>query len=323
MGRLERLLSLVTRVRPGEGRTALLFFLHAYLLLSSYQAIKALREGFLLTKFSAETRSYVVAAMAALLMLIVPLYALVRRHLDGARLLRAVTLFFVITLPLFAVLAHYRIPIAVVFYIWVGIFGIMVVAQLWAFAADSFNVKTGQRLFVVIALGSNLGALAGAKLTQLTVGIFSPTGVILIATCTLGATLFLAAPERAAVPAGSRSVPTGRDRPHVPHLLGGIGLVLRDRYLLLIAAFVVLLNWINSTGEFILGTYVKSHAEASIAAAVAGRARVSTHGHARRAAGPSGPPRCGIWTAGIHAHAGRLHSNFLADPARESRRQWR
>jgi AAA family ATP:ADP antiporter len=43
--------------------------------------------------------------------------------------------------------------------------------------------------------------------------------------------------------------------------------VLRDRYLLLIAAFVVLLNWINSTGEFILGTYVKSHAEASIAAA--------------------------------------------------------
>ena len=44
------------------------------------------------------------------------------------------------------------------------------------------------------------------------------------------------------------------------------GLVLRDRYLLLIAAFVVLLNWINSTGEFILRSYVKAHAEASIAA---------------------------------------------------------
>ena len=265
LSRLERLLSLVTRVRPGEGRTALLFFLHAFLLLSSYQVIKALREAFMLTKFSAETRSYVVALMAMLLMLIVPLYALVRRHLDGTRLLRAVTIFFVTTLPLFAVLAHYHVPIAVEFYIWAGIYGIMVVAQMWAFAADSFNIKTGQRLFVVIALGANLGALAGAKLTQLAVEALSPMGLMFVATCTLGATLFLATPERAAVPAGSRSIPAERSRPHVPHLLGGIGLVLRDRYLFLIAMFVVLLNWINSTGEFILADYVKSHAAAHLA----------------------------------------------------------
>ena len=111
--RLERLLSLVTRLRPGEGHAALLFFLHAFLLLSSYQVIKALREAFILTKFSAETRSYVVALMALILMFVVPLYAWVRRHLDGARLLRVVTLFFATTLPLFAVLVHFRIPIAI------------------------------------------------------------------------------------------------------------------------------------------------------------------------------------------------------------------
>jgi ATP:ADP antiporter, AAA family len=217
--RLERLLSLVTRVRPGEGHAALLFFLHAFLLLSSYQVIKALREAFILTKFSAETRSYVVALMALILMFVVPLYAWVRRHLDGARLLRVVTIFFVSTLPLFAVLAHYKIPIAVVFYIWAGIYGIMVVAQMWAFAADSFNVKTGQRLFVVIALGANLGALAGAKLTQLVVEALSPMGLMLIATGTLGATLFLATSERASVPPGSRSNPAQLEQPRVPHLL--------------------------------------------------------------------------------------------------------
>ena len=91
----ERLLSFVTRVRPGEGRAAFLFFLHAFLLLSSYQVVKALREAFMLTKFSAETRSYAVALMALVLMFVVPLYGWVRRHLDGARLLRAVTIFFV------------------------------------------------------------------------------------------------------------------------------------------------------------------------------------------------------------------------------------
>ena len=86
-------------------------------------------------------------------------------------------------------------------------------------------------------------------------------GLMILATCTLGATLFLARPERAAVPEGSRVIEIDRSRP-VPRLLGGIGLVLRDRYLLLIALFVVLLNWINTTGEFILADYVKADAVA-------------------------------------------------------------
>ncbi|MDH4167338.1 MAG: hypothetical protein OEV90_13145, partial [Gammaproteobacteria bacterium] len=71
LSRFERFLSLVTRVRPGEGRAAFLFFLHGFLLLSSYQVVKALREAFMLTKFSAETRSYAVALMALVLMIVV------------------------------------------------------------------------------------------------------------------------------------------------------------------------------------------------------------------------------------------------------------
>jgi AAA family ATP:ADP antiporter len=265
LSRFERLLSLITRVRPGEGRAAFLFFLHGFLLLSSYQVVKALREAFMLTRFSAETRAYAVAATALALMFIVPLYASVRRHLDGARLLRAVTVFFVVTMPMFAALAYAGVSIAFPFYVWVSIYGVMVVSQMWAFAADSFNVKSGQRLFVVIMLGANLGALVGAKFTQLAVAALSPMGLMILATGILGATLFLAGPERAAVPEGSRAISAEHGR-HVSRLLGGIGLVLRDRYLLQIALLVVLLNWINSTGEFILADYVKADATARIAA---------------------------------------------------------
>jgi AAA family ATP:ADP antiporter len=264
LSRLERMLSLVTRVRPGEGRAALLFFLHGFLLLSSFQVVKALREAFLLTRFSAEMRAYVVALVAVALMLVVPLYGWARRRLDGVRLLRVVTIFFVATTPLFALLAYFKLPIAVPFYIWVGIYGVMVVSQMWAFAADSFNVKTGQRLFVVIMLGGNLGALAGAKITQLAAEALSPMGLMLLAASTLGATLFLASAERAAVPSGSRAVHVDHARP-APHLLGGIALVVRDRYLLQIALFVVLLNWINSTGEFVLADYMQAHARALVA----------------------------------------------------------
>jgi len=88
---------------------------------------------------------------------------------------------------------------------------------------------------------------------------------MILATGTLGATLFLATPARAAIPEGSRVIAIDRSRP-IPQLLGGIGLVLRDRYLLTIALFVVLLNWINTTGEFILADFVKADAVARVAA---------------------------------------------------------
>jgi ATP:ADP antiporter, AAA family len=261
----ERLLTLFTRVRPGEGRSALMFMLHAFLLLFSYQIVKALREAFMLAKFSAEVRAYAVAVTAVILMLLVPLYGAVRRRLDGARLLRAVTVFFAANMLAFAAVAWSGTSIAFAFFVWASIYGVMVVSQLWAFAADTFNLKSGQRLFPVIMVGANVGALAGAKTAQLAVAALSPVGLMLLATLVLLATMLLMGPEHRAVPEGSRAIAAEHGKP-VPKLLGGIGLVLRDRYLRLIALLVVLLNWINTTGEFILADFVQRDAARQAAA---------------------------------------------------------
>ena len=206
LSRFERLLTVFTRVRPGEGRSAFLFFLHAFLLLFSYQVVKALREAFMLAKFSAEVRAYAVAVIALLLMFLVPAYSAVRRRLDGERLLRAVTVFFALNMLVFCMAAWSGAPIAFPFFVWVSIFGVMVIAQLWAFAADSFNLKSGQRLFPVIMVGANVGALAGAKTAQLSVAALTPVGLMLVATGILLATLVVAGPERRAVPDGSRPI---------------------------------------------------------------------------------------------------------------------
>jgi len=267
LSRFERLLTLFTRIRPGEGRSAFLFFLHGFLLLFSYQVVKALREAFMLTEFTAEVRAYAVAVIALLLMVLVPVYAAVRRRLDGERLLAAVTMFFATNLLLFWGAVTTGLPIGFPFFVWVSIFGVMVIAQLWAFAADSFNLKSGQRLFPVIMVGANVGALAGAKCAELTVAVLEPAGLMLVATAVLLATLALAGPERSAVPAGSRPVVAEHGVP-VPRLLGGIGMVLRDRYLLLIALMAVVLNWINTTGEFILADFVQRDAAARSAASL-------------------------------------------------------
>jgi AAA family ATP:ADP antiporter len=243
----------------------LLFVLHAFLLLFSYQVVKALREAFMLAKFTAEVRSYAVAITALILMLLVPVYGAVRRRIDGARLLQAITVFFAANMLVFAAAAWSGMSIAFPYFVWASIYGIMVVSQLWAFAADSFNLKSGQRIFPVIMVGANVGALAGAKTAQLAAAALTPVGLLVVATLLLLATLFLAAPERAAVPEGSRAIAAEHGRP-VPKLLGGFGLVMRDRYLRLIALLVVLLNWINTTGEFILADFVQRDAAARVAA---------------------------------------------------------
>ena len=256
---IEQLLTLFTRIRPGEGRSALLFMLHAFLLLFSYQVVKALREAFMLAKFSAEVRAYAVAVTAVILMLLVPLYGVVRRRVDGAALLHAVTVFFAANMLLFAAAAWSGISIAFVFFVWASIYGVMVVSQLWAFAADTFNLKSGQRLFPVIMVGANVGALVGAMSAKLTVAALTPVGLMVVSTFVLLATMMLVGPEHRAVPDGSRAIAAEHGKP-VPKLLGGIGLVLRDRYLRLIALLIVLLNWINTTGEFILADFVQRDA---------------------------------------------------------------
>jgi ATP:ADP antiporter, AAA family len=262
---VERALVLFTRVRPGEGRSVLLFFANAFLLLFSYYVAKALREAFLLSQFSAEVRAYTLALIAILLMFVVPAYGVVRRRIDGVRLLRAVIVFFAATTVVFTVVAWSGVRIGLAFFVWVSIFGVMVPAQFWAFAADTFNLKSGQRLFPLLMLGGNLGALAGAKCAQLAVAALTPKGLMLVATAALLSTIGISGPAAAAAPEGSRARSAEHERRPL-NVLGGIGLVLRERYLLLIALLVVLLNCINSTGEFILADVVSRNASAQVAA---------------------------------------------------------
>jgi AAA family ATP:ADP antiporter len=203
--------------------------------------------------------------IALLLMVIVPTYSVVRRHLDGARLLRAVTVFFAANMVIFAALAWSGMHIGVAFFIWVSIYGVMVTAQFWAFAADTFNIKSGQRLFPMIMVGGNLGALAGAKCAHLAVAALTPEGLMFVATAALLITLAISGRAAAAAPEGSRAVCAEHEKRPL-NLLGGIGLVLRERYLFLIALLVVILNWINSTGEYILADVVSRNADAQVAA---------------------------------------------------------
>jgi AAA family ATP:ADP antiporter len=261
----ERLLGLVTRVRPGEGRAVALFGAHVFLILFAYYIFRAVREGLLLESGSAALGSYATAVIALALMLLVPTYSAVRRRWQGARLVNLVILAFAATLFGFWALASAGVDIGFAFYVWVGVFNVMLLAQFWALAADSFNIKAGQRLFPAIMLAAQFGALLGSQFTQRWAGTLGTSNLLLVGGVLLLLTVTFTARMRHGVPAGSRHA----DRPRLPesfHPLGGFAVVAASRYLVLIALMLVLVNWISSTGDFIHRSFVKEHFDALAAA---------------------------------------------------------
>src|SRR5690242_13012209 len=136
---LERFLSYFADVRAGEGWSALLLTLNVFLLLFAYYLLKTVREALILTEGGAYIKAYSSAGQAGLLMILVPVYGYIGARVVRIRLLGGLLLFFISNLALFYLFGLSGAREGVVFYIWVGIFNVFIVSQVWAFANDIYT----------------------------------------------------------------------------------------------------------------------------------------------------------------------------------------
>jgi AAA family ATP:ADP antiporter len=255
---LERFLSMFTTVYRGEGLTALLLATNVFILLMAYYIIKPVREALILSSAGAEIKSYAGAIQALLFLVIVPLYSAYASRTNRLRLINGVTAFFISNLVIFWILGRMQVQLGVVFFLWIGLFNLMLVAQFWAFANDVYTEQQGKRLFAIVGIGSSLGGIVGAHVAKRLFEPIGPYSMMLLTAALLAVCMLLtnwihrreATGERHSE-AASRPIGTS----------GGFQLVLRHRYLLLIAAMVLLSNLVNTTGEFILGKTVAEHAK--------------------------------------------------------------
>ncbi|MFT6398825.1 MAG: AAA family ATP:ADP antiporter [Bradymonadia bacterium] len=154
-----------------------------------------------------------------------------------------------------------------IFYVWVGIFSLALIAQFWSFANDLYSREEGDRLFPIIGIGATLGAVIGSGVTgQLfALGVETPM-MLQIASLLLllhGISLFFLSGQ------ADEKQNVGSDKATSDEGLsgdGGFKLVLTRPYLRLIAIVILLLNIVNSTGEYILGRMVKENGERLLAA---------------------------------------------------------
>src|SRR5262245_5982225 len=254
-GLIERLLSPIADVRRGEALSALLMTLTMFLVLFAYYLLKTAREVFILAEGGAEVKSYSSAGQALLLLGLVPLYGKLASTVNRIQLIQWVTLFFVVNLLLFILALASGLHIGIVYFLWVGIFNVMVIAQFWAFANDLYTEEQGKRLFPLIGVGSSLGAWVGAMRAGALVRAFGPSrllvgGAVVLFVCVVLARIVDHITTR------GRPLQAARAAAKLQGGGSGFGMILADRYLLLIAALVLLLNLVNTSGEYLFGRYV-------------------------------------------------------------------
>ena len=255
---LERLLSLFADVRAGEGAGVILMTVTVFLLLAAYYLLKVAREPLVLLEGGAVVKAQAAAAQAVLLLGVVPLFGWMASRVKRIRLITITSLFFAANLLLFYALGRAGVRIGVVFYIWLGIFNLFVVSQFWALCQRLLHRRTGP---APVSDDRRWRVARGLDRVDVGTRAHRAAGGHSVHADASGSVLLVLAPGRDRVvnsrqrdaeepeAAAIEAAPLGKE--------GGFELVMKDRYLRWIAVFTILLNVVNTTGEFLLSSLVE------------------------------------------------------------------
>ncbi len=264
LSKLERFLCIFTDVRGGEGVTAMLMFTNVFLILCAYYFIKPIREGWIavspITGLSKmEVKAYSSFGQSLLFIPAIWYYGQLSNRYQRSSLITRSTLFCILNMAIFLPFQPGRVlgnlPFSgIVFYLWVGMFGVFVVAQFWAFAADVYTSEGGNRMLPLIAIGATAGAASGSWITQALVSStwIDTDWLLVVAMIPLGASIWLTrmvdqrisgavATSDAALEPSTEN--TGRN---------AISLIFSSRFLIATAVITLLMSWVNTNGENLL-----------------------------------------------------------------------
>jgi len=271
LSKVEQFLQIFTEMRPGEGTTALMMFANVFLILLAYYCIKPIREGWIavsdiegLSKM--EVKAYSSFFQSLFLLFIVGWYGRLAGHLRRNTLITRVTLFCISNMIIFWFLQPdlfiRNLPYTgIIFYLWVGMFGVFIVAQFWTFCADIYTEERGKRLLPMIAIGATSGAAAGSWLVDqlLESGLVSTEALLLVATIPLFASTVLTRlvdirESKTSSQEPQSSVKNSEEPAEegLRFLLSGARLIFISRFLLAAALVTLLTNWVNTNGENLL-----------------------------------------------------------------------
>jgi AAA family ATP:ADP antiporter len=248
-------------------------FVNVFLVLCAYYFIKPLREGWIavsdfggLSKM--EVKAYSSFGQSLLLIPVVWYFGRLSERYRRSDLITRSTLFCMVNLIFFWAIQPglfiENLPYTgIIFYLWVGMFGVFVVAQFWAFAADIYSEECGNRMFPLIAVGATSGAACGSWLTEILVNsrLFSTEWLLMVAMVPLAASVALYRLVDHRMPRQTR-IGIQPPRPEDGFQDAGqsaITIIFTSRFLLATAVITLILSWVNTNGENLLFRVVQEY----------------------------------------------------------------
>ncbi len=245
---MTRLFFKIFHVRHEERAPALLGALFFFLVMSALMMLRPAREALGMQRGIEEVR-WLFIGTAVVTLAMNPVFGWLVSRFRRLSFISVTYAFFALSLVAFwAVLVFAPAAIGAtsgqVFYVWFSVFNLFAVMVFWALLADRFSLDQGKRFFSLVAAGGTLGAIFGPWLASVLVKPYGTPVLLLVAAGLLllgiaaawGLTHTLSDQRHAghSVKADAKAVIGG-------NAWAGFGAVIRSRYLLGIAVYVVIL----------------------------------------------------------------------------------
>lgn len=168
-------------------------FVYFFCVLAAYYVIRPVRDQLSAAVGSTALPIFYTATFVATLAL-TPLFGALVARFSRRQFVPIVYLFFIA--GMIAFIPAFRMQEVIgarvlgsIFFVWVSVFNLFVVAVFWSFMADLFDAEQAHRLFPIITLGGATGALAGPGLTKALVFMVGVSGLLIVSSLLLGAAI--------------------------------------------------------------------------------------------------------------------------------------
>ncbi|MFP4081208.1 MAG: Npt1/Npt2 family nucleotide transporter [Candidatus Aminicenantes bacterium] len=179
--RLQKILSPVVEIKPGEASLAFLLFFYFFLITAPHTIIKSLRNASYLETLGAVNLPLAYLLTAVLMGFVVALHSKLQVRIKRQILFISSLLFFLLNALIFWLLFPLGWDwLPLVFWIWANIFILVLMTQFWMLVNDVFNPREAKRLIGFFGSGGILGGVAGGMVAGFLAPSETPHHLLLI-----------------------------------------------------------------------------------------------------------------------------------------------
>ncbi|MFT3905397.1 MAG: Npt1/Npt2 family nucleotide transporter [Steroidobacteraceae bacterium] len=259
-----RLFKSVAVIESHEIRAVILSMLYFFFLFGSYSVLKPVRDA-MGTVYGIDRIQELFTGTLIASFIFAPLYSFFASRLKLSTFLPWVYGFVGAT-----ILALYFLFqsveenqdrwVAATFYVWISTFNILIISVFWTFMADIFSRDQAKRLFGFVAAGGTIGGIVGPLVVSTLAKSLGTDNLMLISAAGFAVTaalvMLLTREKQRLVAAGVAVQKTTLERKLAGNPFDGFKLLFKSPYLLLLAAFLLLMTWISTIVYIQLGDLI-------------------------------------------------------------------